>query len=381
MNCCIVAHDVVRNDGQGRINYEIARHLLAQGDRVEIVGGRAAPDLVGPDAARFTRITVPVEKPNLLKVRSFVPRTDAYVRANRHRFDVVFANGYTLTEPHDVNLCQFVHGCWIHSPAHVARVWTGPYAWYQYQFSFWNTRWEKKSYAAAQVTVAPSNKIRDELRSIGVPDDRLRLIYNGVDLDEFRPGPAGRADLKLPENVPLGLFVGDIRTPRKNLDTTLKALVDAPGVHLAIVGALPRSPFPAMAQQLGVADRAHFLGFRTDVGQIMRAVDFFAFPSRYEAGSLVLLEAMASGLPVLTAATAGGSELVEADCGVVLDDPNDAATLARGMRELAGDEPRRKRQGAAARRVAEQHAWGQMAREYRELAQAVVESRRRAIAV
>lgn len=381
MNCCIVAHDVARNDGQGRINYEIVRHLLARGDRVQIVAQRVAPDLVGDGAARFEHVRVPCNKPYLFKVRAFAPRADAYVRANRHRFDVVFANGYVMTGPHDVNLCQFVHGCWIHSPVHVSRVWSGPYAWYQYQCTYWNSRWEKKSYAAARVTVAPSNKIRDELLAIGVPADRVRVIYNGVDLDEFQPGRANRADWNLPEGVSLGLFVGDIRTPRKNLDTTLKALAQAPGVHLAVVGAVERSPFPEMAARLGIADRVHFLGFRRDVGRIMRACDFFAFPSRYEAGSLVLLEAMASGLPALTATSAGGSELVETDCGVVLNDPDDVASLAKGMREMAADESRRRRQGAAARRVAEQHAWRQMAQEYRDLAQELAATRMQPVAV
>jgi glycosyltransferase involved in cell wall biosynthesis len=379
MNCCIVAHDVARNEGQGRINYEIARHLLACGDRVEIVADKVAPDLIGDGAARFTPVAVPWKKPNLLKVRAFVPRADAYVRAHRHRFDVVFANGYVLTEPHDVNLCQFVHGRWIRSPVHVSRVRGGPYAWYQYQYSYWNSRWEKRSYAAARVTVAPSNKIRQELLAIGLPAERVSVIYNGVDLDEFRPGRAKRADWQLPEGVPMGLFVGDIRTPRKNLDTTLKAVVQVPGVHLAVAGALERSPFPEMAARLGIGDRVHFLGFRTDVGQIMRACDFFAFPSRYEAGSLVLLEAMASGLPVLTATSAGGSELVDADSGVVLNDPDDLPSLARGMRELASDQPRRRRQGAAARRIAEQHAWSHMAGEYRALATDVAARRTRAV--
>ncbi|HEY2585901.1 MAG TPA: glycosyltransferase family 4 protein [Tepidisphaeraceae bacterium] len=381
MNCCIVAHDVARNEGQGRINYELVRHLLACGDRVEIVGDKVAPDLVGDGAARFIRVPVRCRKPNLLKVRAFATGANACVRARRARFDVVIGNGYVLTEPHDVNLCQFVHGCWIQSPVHVSRVRTGPYAWYQYQYSYWNARWEKKAYAAARVTVAPSNKIRQELLTIGLPPDRVQVIFNGVDLDEFRPGEANRADWQLPAGVPLGLFVGDIRTPRKNLDTTLKALAQAPGVHLAVVGALERSPFPEMATRLGIADRVHFLGFRRDVARVMRACDFFAFPSRYEAGSLVLLEAMASGLPVLTATSAGGSELAEGDCGLVMDDPDDLASLAQGMRELAADESLRKRQGATARRVAEQHAWRRMAEEYRELAQGLAARHARPIAV
>ena len=111
---------------------------------------------------------------------------------------------------------------------------------------------------------------------------------------------------------------------RKNLDTVLQALVGASGVHLAVVGAREGSPYPALAERLGVADRVHFLGFRRDMAQIMQAVDIFVFPSRYEPFGIVVLEAMASGVPVILAATVGAAEVVTPDCGVVLPDPEDA---------------------------------------------------------
>ena len=82
-----------------------------------------------------------------------------------------------------------------------------------------------------------------------------------------------------------------------------------------------------MVSQLGLADRVHFLGYRRDIAALMQAADVFVFPSRYEACTLVLLEALAAGLPVITAVTAGGSEIVTPDCGVVLSDSEDMAGL------------------------------------------------------
>src|SRR5262249_1149061 len=160
-----------------------------------------------------------------------------------------------------------------------------------------------------------------------------------------------------PDNGSLGLFVGDIRTPLKNLDTVLRALVDVPHVHLAVAGGVERSPYPALAFDLGLADRVHFLGFRSDVAELMRAVDMFVFPSRAEACPLVMLEAMASGLPIIIASTVGAKELVEGKCGYVLDDPNNVQALASAIQTLADNRDCRAEMGEAARAVAEQHTW------------------------
>ena len=228
-----------------------------------------------------------------------------------------------------------------------------------------NTTGERRAYAAADIVVAPSRKIVGDLASIGVPESKVRVIYNGVDPTEFTPGSGDRSAVGLPSDAAtIAVFAGDIRTPRKNLDSVLRALVAVPALHLAVVGETKQSPFPALAAALNVADRVHFLGYRRDVAAIMRACDFFVFPSRYEAGALVLLEAMACGLPVIAAATAGGAELVSADAGVVLEDSEDVAGLAVAMQRLTEDPGLRASQSAAARRIAEAHSWRRMADEY-----------------
>jgi glycosyltransferase involved in cell wall biosynthesis len=142
--------------------------------------------------------------------------------------------------------------------------------------------------------------------------------------------------LGLPEGVFLALFAGDIRTGRKNLDGVLRALVSVPDVHLAVAGRVAGSPWPALAQELGLAKRVHFLDFRTDLAHLMRASDCFVFPSRYEACALVLVEALASGLPVITAKTTGGAEAVGAGAGVVIDDTESVPELAAALQEVSG---------------------------------------------
>lgn len=363
MRLAIVTHNVVRGDGQGRVNYEIARHALGQGMPVWLLADRVDPEL-----ARMGARWVPVQPrrrhPNLIKVRNFAPLADRALDALGGQIDVIHGNGFVLTRPHHVNTAHLVHSAWGKSPVHIARARRDLYGAYQWTYTTLNARWERRAYGRARVVVAVSRRVGTELAEAGVPPERIRVIGNGVDVEEFHPGRADRRGLGLPEGVPLALFVGGIRTALKNLDTVLKALACVDSLHLAVAGATEGSPYPAMAARLGVAGRVHFLGFRGDVPALLRAADLFVFPSRYESFSLVVLEAMASGLPVITAGTVGAADLVTPESGVVLPDPDDVGALAGALRALAGDPEGRARRGRAARRVAEQHTWARMADAY-----------------
>jgi glycosyltransferase involved in cell wall biosynthesis len=122
-----------------------------------------------------------------------------------------------------------------------------------------------------------------------------------------------------------------------------------------------------LAKDLGIDSRVTFLDFRRDIGKLMRAVDLFIFPSRYEAGTIALLEALASGLPAVTARTTGGCEVMGNAAGKIIDDPNDADALAAAIRTLADDESARRTAAAEARAVAEKYSWTSMAQQYLEL--------------
>jgi glycosyltransferase involved in cell wall biosynthesis len=115
---------------------------------------------------------------------------------------------------------------------------------------------------------------------------------------------------------------------------------------------------------LGIERRVMFLGYRRDIPQLMQAADVFAFPSRYEACSLVLLEAAASGLPVIAGRRTGGTELLTPGCSVLLEDCEDANTLAAVLRELFREPTRLKAMGEAAREIALANSWHAMAQRY-----------------
>jgi glycosyltransferase involved in cell wall biosynthesis len=116
-----------------------------------------------------------------------------------------------------------------------------------------------------------------------------------------------------------------------------------------------------------------FLGFRRDVPRLMQAADIFVFPSRYEACSLVLLEAAASGLPIVAARTTGGTELLTPGCSVLLDNADDEIELAAALNRLLESPAQLKDMGGEARRVALANSWQVMAGRYLQLYRELLE--------
>lgn len=363
MRIAVVTHRVVEGDGQGRVNFELSRAAVRSGHDVSLVATEVDDELVRRDRVEWIPVPVGPWPTKLLQNLAFAVRSSAELYVRRDRFDLVLANGAITWMPADINVAHFVHSAWAESPAHTAKIQSGPYAWYQQLFTAWNALWEKIAFRQAERVVAVSGQVRDDLVDIGVPPERIQVIYNGVDLDEFHPGVEDRSDLDLPRNPPLGIFVGDIKTPRKNLDTVLRALVRVPDVHLAVAGTTDGSPYPAMADRLGISERVHFLGFRRDVARIMRAGDLCLCPSRYEPFSLVALEALASGLPVITARTVGAADLITPDIGSVVNDPENAAAIAEAMKHWTADRGSNAH-GEMARAVAQRHSFIAMANRY-----------------
>ena len=365
MKICIVTHCVIEGDGQGRVNYEVVWEALRQGHHVTLVASDISLELEQHSQVTWLPISVKKVPTELLRNLLFSRKSANWLRQHQGEFDAIEVNGAITSARSDLNAVHFVHSAWLRSPFHVWKQRRDLYGAYQWLYTALNAHWEKVAFKRSKLVIAVSEKIKQEILELGIPEERIGVIANGVDLEEFSPARVDRRELGLPEDVPLALFVGDIRISRKNLDTVLQAVVNVPQLHLAIAGAADgRNFYPQLAQKLGVSDRVHFLGFRSDVADLMRSADLFVFPSRYEAFSLVLLEAMASQLPVITATSAGGAEIITPECGFVLDDPNDVSELSLAMDYLAQDPEARDKMGKAARLVAQQYSWTNMARHY-----------------
>jgi glycosyltransferase involved in cell wall biosynthesis len=361
MRIGIVTRRVARHDGQGRVNMEVAREALRRGHAVRLFCEQADAEIVSA-GAEVVRLPPPHFLPGrLLRDQVFAWRTARDLAG----CDAVLGNGFSTWAETDVNAVHFVHRAWLASPHHPWRQHRDARSLYARLYAGANARLERGAFRRSRKIVAVSQKLRSELVAGGVPEDRIVTILNGVDAREYTPGEADRAALGLPEAVPLALFAGDLRTGRKNLDGVLRALAQGPqALHLAVAGRHAGTAWPAMAAGLGVAERVHFLGFRSDMPALMRAADLFVFPSRYEACSLVLLEALASGTPVITAASAGGAEIVTREVGIVLPDSEDCAALSAAMRLLVENAQARLAMRDAARRTALAHGWEAMAQKY-----------------
>jgi len=361
MQISIVTHNVVPGDGQGRVNFEIARCALEHGHNITIIADQVCTEILDL-GARWLRVH-PITGSVLVKVMDFAWRADRVIREIKNETDILCANGVVCFEPHDVNIAHFVHSSWLASSSHPIRSHRTPRALYQYMFTKINAVLERRVFDRCQTVVGVSDLVSTELENIGVCRARIKTIPNGVSLSEFHPGVSDRSHWDLPENAQIALFAGDITSNRKNLDSVLRALKSLPQWHLVIAGSIDGSPYPEVSRRMGIEERTRFLGFRADLPELMRAVDVFVFPSRYEPFALVILEALASGTPVITASTVGACQVLskESTCGIVLDDPEDISALIRAFETV---ESMNALVELSARSIAESYSWDRMGRTY-----------------
>ena len=201
------------------------------------------------------------------------------------------------------------------------------------------------------------------------------VIGNGVDVERFRPPtPAERSDARkafgFEDTDRVVLFIGN-EFDRKGLPALTDALAaTSPCTHLVVVGGTTEMVVAAgeHASRAGVAGRVHLVGAHPDPRPWLHAADVLASPSAYESYGLVVLEALACGVPVVATPTGCVPDVVvDGVNGAVLDAPPDRlpAALAVAIERVLGLPPDATR--AAARATAEEHSWTRIARRYLDL--------------
>ncbi len=201
---------------------------------------------------------------------------------------------------------------------------------------------------------------------------RPLVVHNGVDTEQFQPGPpdpALRAELRVGEGTPVVGSVGNLR-PVKDYPCLLRAFAVArgrvPTAILALIGDGPERPaLEALARELGIEGAVRFAGARNDVPRLLRLFDVFALSSQTEGISLALLEAMAAGLPAVVTAVGGNPEVaIEGETASLVPAGN-PEKMGEALGSLLADPARRRAWGQAARRRVEaEFSLGRMVKAY-----------------
>lgn len=215
--------------------------------------------------------------------------------------------------------------------------------------------------------IVKSEGERDMLRKSRASLETL-LIPNGVDTEMFFPSATPHET-----NRPLRVLCVARLIERKGQDHLIRAVASVPGMELFLAGGGDSRPaFEHLAQGLGVLDRVHFLGEidRSDLPDLYRQADIFAMTSYNEGMSNAMLEAMASGLPVLVTRTAGTDELVEENSNGWTLNPGDEIALEERFRHILKNRERLTEMGKAAREKASQFSWKTSALKYLQALQA-----------
>jgi len=229
--------------------------------------------------------------------------------------------------------------------------------------------------------VALSRELEQYLHErVGVPSERIAQIYNGVDLERFRPSPAGRVPIPAcPFQDPGYWLVGTVGRLEAVKDQVnlargfAHALRSRPEarrrLRLVIAGeGSVRPEIERILRDEGALELVWLSGERADVPDLMRGLDCFVLPSLAEGISNTVLEAMASGLPVIVTRVGGNPELVEDGMTGRLVPPADPAALASEILSYYADPATARRHGRAGRHLAaRRYSLEQMVKRYDEL--------------
>ncbi|HSQ55725.1 MAG TPA: glycosyltransferase family 4 protein, partial [Gemmata sp.] len=218
---------------------------------------------------------------------------------------------------------------------------------------------------ATKKVIAVSQLVRQNLAHYYGRSDGVNVIHHGTDVVRFHPEnrsrfrSAVRSSLGVAENAFVALYVGDLK---KGATAAIRAVAKTAGVTLLVVSPSPPEPYRQVAEAEAVADRVIFHPHSKEVERFFAAADAFVFPTVYDPFGLVITEAMASGLPVVTSRAAGAAELIAHGVeGFLTERAWDVDAIARHLAELRDDPAVRERMSSGARARVEPLTWDRTA--------------------
>ncbi len=221
--------------------------------------------------------------------------------------------------------------------------------------------------------IAPSRDVAETLaRFTHVREDKIEIVHHGFDLTRLDPavvdGRGVRRELGLEGAIVFGAVGRLYRLKNYSalLEAFASALAAASEARLVIVGTGDATGLTSQAMALGIGDRVMFTGPRDDVPELLAAFDAFVHPAIAESFGMVIVEAMAMGLPVLSTPVGIAPEVIGSGSGV-LTSGSDAVALADGLQTLLERRPSWPQMGASARQRVQGFTAERMAARYQEL--------------
>lgn len=341
MKIALLFHSCHRRGGVERVMVECANFLRRSGHDTHVYAAHWDRAVLHPAV-----VTHPVPtrgNGSLLFYFDFRRNSGRQLSAAGEREDVRAGFG-VVSPPGAVIWVQSVHKTWLQVSAR-QRDWKGrlrqkfnlfhPIMLMMERDYFGRRRYRK--------LIALTEEVKaDLMRQYHVPSQDIVVLPNGYSPSEFNLGR--RAELREKTRRALGydsaarvvVFVAN-ELERKGFGPLLRAIASLAdsGVYLLVVGRVRPDAYRDEIGRLGMSARVRFVGSSDDVAQFYAAADVFALPTQYEAWGLVIVEAMACGLPALTSRLAGAAVAVqEGKTGDLLDDPDDVSEIATKIRPL-----------------------------------------------
>lgn len=354
MRIAFVVHDYNRTLGHSRYVAELAERFAGEHD-VHVFANRLEQLPAG-----ITGHRVPALRGSaLLSIFSFVVPATLMVGGG---FDIVHAQGFTVRGP-DVITAHICNARWLEGRRLIEG---GQVPWRERVFGALVIPAERWAFRTPGATViAISRALGADLRRLYGLSGEIAVVPHGVDPGQFHPGvrarfrDAVRQELRLGAADVVFLYVGDLR---KGFAPAIRALAAVPGAWLVGVSRSDPREFLDLAAVAGVADRVAVQAATDRIERYYAAADALVLPTPYDAFGMVITEAMACGLPVITTPLAGASELMTPGVqGLLVETPTDVDALATAMRTLATRADLREQMGAAAAALMTAHTWDRVA--------------------
>lgn len=351
----VILHADPARGGAERYTADLAEGLCARGHEVFLIASTfpsdtppcTTPDI--PHCGKVHRIHIPTGRGTRLgRYRSFLSRLDDHLEANQ--YDIVHAmlpvRRCDVYHPHAGIAAEAIRSGHQKYSSPVAR--TAASIANQINIkrrAFEKVERELLSGANPPIVLCLSEYVkRDVLAHYALPPDRLATLFNAVDVQKFDPDARSNAGDEVRErfNIAADRIVALMIAQdfaRKGLREAILALskVEDERLVLLVVGKQNPAAYQRLAVEREVGRRVIFAGSTTDPYSFYRAADFFLLPTRHDPCSLVVLEALAMGLPVISTAMNGACEIMTSGKqGFVLPDPSDVHALSDVLVKMLG---------------------------------------------